>query len=115
MVVLTVVQILTVQKKKRDLMLKRMDEEFPKDLGVRWTVPKGGIFIWVELPGHIDTQQVMEEAMDKYGIGIVPGHGFFTDDSIRRYYFRLNFSFPSFEDIDIGINNLGKILRDSIY
>ncbi len=37
-----------VYRKKRDVMLEAMDTYFPKE--AKWNSPKGGLFLWVELP-----------------------------------------------------------------
>ena len=41
-------EIKALYKKRRDLILKTMEEEFPE--GVEWTHPEGGLFLWVTVP-----------------------------------------------------------------
>ena len=44
-------EIKALYKKRRDLILKTMEEEFPE--GVEWTHPQGGLFLWVTVPEGI--------------------------------------------------------------
>jgi len=103
--------ILTVQKEKRDLMLRLLEESFHKCKGISWSKPGGGIFIWIELPEGTDADLIWSEAIDKEGIGITPGKGFFPDDCRRNNCFRLNFTFPTNEEIKEGIPKLANIVK----
>jgi 2-aminoadipate transaminase len=104
-------RILTVQKEKRDLMLQLLEESFHKYKGISWSKPGGGIFIWVELPKGTDADLIWSEAIEKEGIGITPGKGFFPGDCKRNNCFRLNFTFPTNEEIIEGIPKLANIVK----
>ena len=52
-----------VYRKRRDLMIKTMEEEFPKE--VTFTHPEGGLFLWVELPKNIDAKDLAGKALKK--------------------------------------------------
>lgn len=99
--------IINVYRRKRDLMLETMETRFPE--GAEWAKPRGGLFIWVKMPRHIDTDKMLKEAL-KNGVAYIPGSNFFLDPNIRNYL-RLNYSFPSEEDIVEGITILGRIFR----
>ncbi len=99
--------ITKVYRRKRDLMLETMEAGFPE--GAEWTKPGGGLFIWVKMPEGIDTDEVLKEAL-KNGVAYIPGSNFFLDPSIRNYL-RLNYSYPSEEDIVEGITLLGRIFK----
>jgi 2-aminoadipate transaminase len=103
-------RITKVYRRKRDLMLETMETRFPE--GAEWTRPKGGLFIWVKMPGHVNTDEMLKEAL-RNGVAYVPGSSFFLDPSIRNYL-RLNYSFPSEEDIVEGIGILGRVFRERI-
>lgn len=107
-------RILTVQKEKRDLMLRMLEGSFHQYKGISWSKPGGGIFIWVELPQGTDADLIWSEAIDKEGIGITPGKGFFPGDSKRNNCFRLNFTFPTNEEIIEGIPKLANIVKGYI-
>jgi DNA-binding transcriptional MocR family regulator len=90
-------------------MLQAMEQHFPAS--VRWTVPQGGLFIWVQLPNHTEIKSVREQA-EAQKILIGRGKLFFPDG--QGYpAFRLNFS-QSLEDIDRGIAILGSILKQHL-
>jgi 2-aminoadipate transaminase len=107
-------RILTVQKDKRDLMLMQLQESFHKYKVISWSKPGGGIFIWVELPEGTDADLIWSEAIEKEGIGITPGKGFFPGDCKRNNCFRLNFTFPTNEEILEGIPKLAKIVKQYV-
>ncbi len=91
---------------KRDVMLAAMEEHFPD--GVEWTHPQGGMFLWVTTQPDVDTKALLPKAAEQ-GVIYVPGHGFFAGRP-KVNHMRLNFSFPSEEDIRTGIATLGGVL-----
>ena len=50
-------KINTVYKERRDLMIKSINEEFPKE--AKYFYPEGGMFVWVDLPSHINTRELL--------------------------------------------------------
>jgi 2-aminoadipate transaminase len=94
-------------KRKRDIMLKAMEDYFPE--GVKWTKPEGGLFLWVTLPEYIDTKEMFEDAI-KNNIAYVVGTAFAGEKNTMR----LNFSYPSDEDIVEGIKRLAKVIKSRI-
>jgi 2-aminoadipate transaminase len=101
-----------VYKARRDLMLQTMEQEFPSD--VKWTKPKGGLFLWVRLPEGVDSEELLRVAVQKERVAFVPGEPFFPPPGGGRSAFRLNFSNASEEKIVEGIGRLGKVLREHV-
>lgn len=99
-----------VYREKRDLMLESMDIYFPEE--AEWNKPRGGLFLWVSLPGGVDASEMVFESVER-GVAYIPGSNFFTDHS-KTNYMRLNYSFPSKEDIVEGIKVLGTLLKERI-
>src|SRR6266702_1378579 len=63
-------------RERRDVMLRAIEEHFPPD--AHYTRPAGGLFVWAELPRHIDTRELLVDAiMNK--VAFVPGQGFHPD------------------------------------
>nr|WP_313885210.1 aminotransferase class I/II-fold pyridoxal phosphate-dependent enzyme [Clostridium sp. DJ247] len=87
--------------------MKYIKEEFPQD--VKYTLPDGGLFIWVELPLHIDASEVFMKALDN-NVAFVPGESFFPNYKYKNT-FRLNYSNMPDEKIIEGIKRLGKVLK----
>ncbi|MCD6264144.1 PLP-dependent aminotransferase family protein [Candidatus Bathyarchaeota archaeon] len=103
-------KVTDVYREKRDLMLESMEVYFPKE--VEWNRPRGGLFLWVRLPEGVDASEMVFEAVER-GVAYIPGSNFFTDPS-KTNYMRLNYSFPSKEDIVEGIKILGDLLKERV-
>ncbi|WP_317855264.1 PLP-dependent aminotransferase family protein [Chakrabartyella piscis] len=95
-------------KEKRDLMLTILDEEFPKS--VKRTSPKGGMFVWVELPEGVDTFALLPQCIAEANVGYVPGGPFYAVEE-QKNTMRLNFSNVDKEAIVIGMKALAKFLH----
>lgn len=90
----------------RNTMLQALERCFP--LEISWTIPKGGLFLWVHLPEGLPIQAFCQDALSRKVL-VGCGTAFFPD---QKGYpaMRLNFSHKS-EDIDRGISELGKLLE----
>jgi 2-aminoadipate transaminase len=100
--------IISLYRKKRDIMLKAMAAHFPKD-GTKWTKSQGGLFTWATLPAHVNTIDMLKDAIAK-DVAFVPGKSFFPDPKEGFNTMRLNFSHPSDEKITLGIERLGAVM-----
>jgi len=101
-------RIKELYRRKRDAMLSAIAEEFPER--VWWTKPIGGMFVWVKLNAPVDTSQLLIQAIER-GVAYVPGKSFFHDYS-GIDTMRLNFTYPSIEQIRKGIEILGSLIRE---
>ena len=102
-------KMIKVYRKKRDIMLETMDAAFPSE--AKWKEPRGGLFLWVTLPEHINTSEMLMECIQK-GVAYIPGNNFYTTNTFN--HMRLNYSHPSIEDIVEGIQILGSLLKEKI-
>ena len=93
--------------RKRDLMLKTIHAEFPKDVIV--PVPDGGFFIWPTLPADIPAKALAAKA-EQLGVTIVPGTGFYANGQ-GNDHIRLAFSYQSDANIVEGITRIGQAMR----
>ena len=96
-------------KSKMQLMLKSL-EEFPDD--VAFTRPQGGLFIWAELPGHMDTVSLLSKAVERK-VAYVPGT-YFCVDGGHLNTLRLNFSNSTPDQIVSGMSVLNDLIRSEI-
>lgn len=103
-------KINSVYKERRDLMIKTIEEEFPKE--AKYFYPKGGMFVWVELPSHINTRELLKSAIEKK-VGFVPGGSFYPRNDCESSL-RLNFSTMTNDKIVEGITILGELLKEII-
>ena len=99
-------KIRDVYRQRRDAMLAAMEEYFPEE--VSWTRPQGGLFLWVKLPEAVDSQELLEKALQEK-VAFVPGTAFYADGR-GRDAMRLTFATCPTEMIDEGINRLGKAI-----
>ena len=102
-------KVTKVYRKKRDLMLEAMETSFPEE--AEWNDPRGGLFLWAKMPEHVNTTEMLMEAVNK-GVAYIPGSNFFS--SPVHNYIRLNYSFPSEPDIVEGIQILGDLLKQKV-
>lgn len=91
-------------RKKKDVMLKALEDEFSNLEGVRWTKPEGGLFIWLTLPDGFDTLEMTEIAKEKK-VFYVPGQAFRPTGEISSSM-RLSYCLPPEEKIVEGIKRL---------
>jgi 2-aminoadipate transaminase len=92
---------------RRDVMLRAIEEHFPPD--AHYTRPGGGLFVWAELPPHVDTRELLLEAIQAK-VAFVPGQGFHPDSSGTNTM-RLNFSNVPPDQLREGIRRLGHAIR----
>lgn len=101
-----IAKIQNIYKEKCHLMIQEMKKSFHPD--VEYTIPTGGMFIWVTLPSHINMQEFVKEAL-KQMVAVVPGNAFLDDDTKVCHSFRMNFSTPSKDKIIKGVKILGDL------
>lgn len=99
-------------KERRDAMLNALERHFPAT--ARWTRPRGGMFIWIELPPHIDTVALLDTAIAEEQVAFIPGHAFAHSGCVATHCMRLNFSNASVEQIEDGIERLGRVVKKRI-
>jgi 2-aminoadipate transaminase len=97
-----------VYGERRDAMLAALARHFPQ--GVRWTKPKGGLFLWVTLPAGVDSAALLREALEREKVAFVPGASFFPSGGGENTC-RLNFSYCTPELIDEGIRRLARVVE----
>ncbi|MFZ6677355.1 PLP-dependent aminotransferase family protein [Undibacterium sp. Tian12W] len=102
--------IRTLYAKQCNAMLDAMSRHFPE--GVQWTKPEGGMFIWVTLPEHMDSKQLLDEAIQQ-NVAFVPGGPFYANNPAKNTL-RLSFVTVSPERINEGIEKLGKLIKARI-
>ena len=105
-------EIRPIYREKRNAMIEALEKYMPKDEGIRWTHPDGGLFVWVWLPDGIDTKEMLPQAVAKK-VAYVPGSAAFVDGSGHNTM-RLSFSSSTPEKIDEGIRRLSVVVKAEI-
>ena len=94
-------------RQQRDLLLDAMQRHFPPE--VSYHPPSGGMFVWCELPEELDATELLEIALE-HKVAYIPGASFYPNEQGKNT-FRLSYSIATPEEIEIGIEKLGKIFR----
>ena len=103
-------EFIKIYSRRRDVMIKTLEDTFPKDAS--WSKPKGGFFIWLKLPGYLNTKEILADAV-RNKVAYVPGSGFYTDGRGLNEA-RLAFCTENTERIEKGIKILSGILKEKI-
>lgn len=97
-------------KEKRDLMLATLEQHMPD--GVNWTHPEGGLFLWLELPSHMSSNDLFMKAVEKK-VAYVCGDAFYATGEPKNAM-RINFSNATKEKIVKGIEALAAVIKENI-
>ncbi len=95
---------------KRNTMINALKEYFPE--GIKWTEPDGGLFLWVELPEHMSSKDLLQKAVEMK-VAYVYGSPFFPNGKGENTL-RMNFSTASKEDIVEGVKRLAKLFKENM-
>jgi 2-aminoadipate transaminase len=76
---------------------------------IHHTIPSGGMFLMLTLPGSMHSMNVFELGI-KEGVAVMPGIPFYIDDG-GNSTIRLNFSASSETQIQIGMERLARVFH----
>ena len=97
-------------KKQVAIFTEAVERYFPD--GTQVLKPKGGLLIWVRLPGNADSLEIYKKALD-HRISILPGV-VFTSSGQFRDYIRIGCGFPFSKKMERGIKKLGAIVQQNL-
>jgi len=95
---------------RRDTMLASLAEHMPE--GTTWTRPSGGFFVWLTMPGAVDSAAMLPRAVTKL-VAYTPGTAFYADGRGQRNI-RLSFCYPTPERIKVGVERLAGVMREEL-
>ena len=93
---------------KLDTLMEALNEQF--GTAAEFEAPKGGIFLWVKLPDHVDTLRLYQAALAA-GVSINPGPEWSTNKAHSTSRLRLCFASPSHQQIRDGVAVLAEVCR----
>lgn len=97
----------------RDKLKLTMDllNQYLVTIGIKYNTPEGGLFIWCQLPEKIDMLNFCKSAVLNK-VCVVPGTAFMLNEKDQCNSFRINFSTPTDEQLERGINLLAKTMDE---
>lgn len=96
---------------RRDAMVSALREHFPRE--ARFATPSAGMFVWVDLPGEVDTARLLARAVEVERVAFLPGQAFWVKGGPRPTNgMRLNFSHCPPARIEEGVRRLARALRE---
>ena len=99
---------------KAKVMLDSLDKFMPKHEEVTWTRPDGGMFIWLNLPKHIDATDLVRRVLaSDVPVGFVPGVHFYGAGAETNHA-RFSFVTVPEEKIVRGIESIAKVLKEML-
>lgn len=96
-------------RERRDAMLAALERELG-DMAA-WSVPDGGLFLWVTLPPALDTAALFAAALDHH-VAYIPGVHFSAEGGYTNAL-RLNYSNNTPERIAEGLRRLASVIRSA--
>lgn len=93
-------------QRKLAVLIEALDREF--GTAAELFVPKGGIFLWLKLPEHVDVRTFVQSALDQ-GVAFNPGPDWACDPDAAKNYMRLCFALPDEQTIREGVGELARI------
>jgi 2-aminoadipate transaminase len=103
----TIKKAIDCYQPKSVAMLAALEKYMPAK--VYWSKPSGGMFLWLRLPQGIDTKEIFMTAIEN-NVAYVIGRPFHCDNSGANTM-RLNYSFPTIDQIEKGIQQLAKTIK----
>jgi len=98
-----------VYRERRDAMLAALTDYLP-DLS--WTHPAGGFYVWVTLPGNLDSKSMLPRAVKEL-VAYTPGTAFYADGNGRNKM-RLSFCYPTPDFIREGVRRLSTVINGEL-
>jgi len=99
-------------REKLEIFLNTLQEYFPEGLGITWTKPQGGLFLWATVPEEVDTLELFHEAI-KFKVAFVPGEVFYGENPDKNHM-RINFSYPSKDQLTEAVKRLSNCIKSHL-
>lgn len=91
---------------QQSAMVQAVVRHFPR--GTKATRPNGGYFLWIELPGNVNTLEIHRQALS-LGISIAPGPMFSAHRGFKNCL-RLNYGHPWDTRAEAALTTLGRLI-----
>ncbi|CQR48378.1 2-aminoadipate transaminase [Paraliobacillus sp. PM-2] len=102
------IQVIRDTYYERMLVMKGLLDEVNIE-GMSYIVPKGGMFMWVNMPETINTTDLLQIAVE-HGVAFVPGAPFYVSNP-KENTMRLNFTNATPDLIEEGMNRFVTVME----
>jgi GntR family transcriptional regulator/MocR family aminotransferase len=96
-------------RRRRDAAIAAAERHLPPS--VRWTVPQGGLYLWLELPREGPNAAELYLSAVQMGVAYAMGTVFHANGG-GTYHLRINFGAFKSDQIEEGFRRLGRAWRD---
>jgi DNA-binding transcriptional MocR family regulator len=96
-------------KRRRDVALTAATKYLPP--GSRWSVPQGGLYLWVQLPKHGPSAAEVYITAIHMGAAYAIGSVFYTNNC-GGHRIRINYGAQKPDDIEEGLKRIGRAWRE---
>ena len=103
-------------QRRRDIMLEAANKHLTGL--VTWSVPDGGMFLWMQVPQVTDTWDMLLKRGLSKNIMLLPGHAFMPKNAAEKSggknvnHMRAAFSVASESDFDVAFERLADLIRE---
>lgn len=105
-------EIQTFYQRRRDVAIKYADK-WLKSLA-EWSVPSGGMFLWITVPGLDDIKKLVCEHLVEKELIVAPGNLFMPDQDAPCRSLRISFSFATEAQINDGFQRLAETIKTEL-
>lgn len=103
-------KILAIYQPRQQAMLAALDRYMPSSF--QWSQPEGGMFLWLEGPDGLDTEEVYWRAIERQ-TAFVPGKFFYAEPGVGNATMRLNYTMANEERIDWAVRTLAEVIAEA--
>lgn len=108
-------KIRDIYKNQCGYMLEALEQNFI-DMDAKWTIPQGGMFIWLTLPQEFNATKALMSTINDYKVAYVPGSAFYVASDpakVKHNELRLSFVTVTEDKIRRGVEQLSKSIKNS--
>lgn len=103
-------QVSAFYAEKCHYMYEQICKKLPSEIKCR--EPEGGMFVWcTDMSGKIDIEEFVTKLVQEKKVAIISGNVFVTNGE-KSHSFRLNFTVPTKEQIEKGIDAIAEVLKE---
>ncbi len=99
-----------VYSRRRDAMVDALRRHLPNT--VHFSVPEGGMFVWLTLPDGLDARALLKTALAEQNLAFVPGAAFHANGGGENTL-RLSFATCAPADIEDGMKRLATLIAEA--